>query len=110
MVEVTQEVREAAADIMRRMPFGGMVGWASVFHGDDDGHWIVQAFAAHRQAAFNAGRASAVEWLRDDANMTEIEARRILGNLVKLTPADTDDWAKLILMKHGIADALERLP
>ena len=71
---------------------------------------LVQAFAAHRQAAFNAGRASAVEWLRDDANMTEIEARRILGNLVNLTPADTDDWAKLILMKHGIADALERLP
>ena len=65
---------------------------------------------AAMQAAFNAGRASAVQWLRDDANMTEIEARRILGNLVKLTPADTNDWAKLILMKHGIADALERLP
>ena len=60
--------------------------------------------------ATKAERQRIIQWLRDDAALTTIEARRILGNLVKLTPADTDDWAKLILMKHGIADALERLP
>lgn len=49
-----------------------------------------------------------VQWLRDDAALTTIEARQILGDLRKLTPADTDDWAKLILIKHGIADALEQ--
>lgn len=51
-----------------------------------------------------------IQWLRDDAAMTTIEARQILGDIRKLTPADTDDWAKLILMKHGIADALEQQP
>lgn len=60
--------------------------------------------------ATKAERQRIIQWLRDDAALTTIEARRILGNLVKLTPADTDDWAKLILMKHGIAEALEKLP
>ena len=100
-VEATQEARAAADTLAHRIR-----GWDNTEQHKED----VAAILEYRQAAFNAGRASAVEWLRDDANMTEIEARRILGNLVKLTPAETNDWAKLILMKHGIADALERLP
>ena len=60
--------------------------------------------------ATKAERQRIIQWLRDDAALTTIEARRILGNLVNLTPAETNDWAKLILMKHGITDALERLP
>ena len=100
-VEATQEARAAADTLAHRIR-----GWDNTEQHKAD----IAAILEYRQAAFNAGRASAVEWLRDDANMTEIEARRILGNLVKLTPAETNDWAKLILMKHGIADALERLP
>lgn len=66
--------------------------------------------ATHREATAKAERDRIVTWLRDDARLTEIEARRILGNLTTLTQADTDDWAKLIAMKHGIADALEKQP
>jgi hypothetical protein len=69
-----------------------------------------EAFATHRQQAAKAERDRIVAWLRDDARLTEIEARRILGNLTTLTQADTDNWAKLILMKHGIADTLEKQP
>lgn len=67
----------------------------------------VEALEAALRDAVKAERDRIVARLRDDARLTEIEARRILGNLVTLTQADTDDWAKLIAMKHGIADALE---
>ena len=68
---------------------------------------IAEARLAARHAA-DLSKQRIIQWLRDDAAMTTIEARQILGDLRKLTPADTDDWAKLILMKHGIADALEQ--
>lgn len=71
---------------------------------------LTALLATHREAAAKAERDRIVAWLRDDARLTEIEARRILGNLTTLTQADTDNWAKLILMKHGIADTLEKQP
>ena len=78
--------------------------------GHCDNWELVQAVASHRQQAAKAERDRIVAWLRDDARLTEIEARRILGNLITLTQSDTEDWAKLIAMKHGIAAALESQP
>ncbi len=49
-----------------------------------------------------------VEWLRNDANRIEPEARRILGKVYMPTEADSDQWRFLISMKHGLADAIER--
>ena len=72
----------------------------------------VAYFAAHRQAAYAAGvaaeRERIISELRDDARQTEVDARRILGNLIKLRPVDIDGWAKMVAMKHGIANMLER--
>ena len=63
MVEVTQEVREAAADILDEISsLTGDDGTGQVADlirdGEYDEHHAVQRCAAHRQAAFKAGRAS----------------------------------------------------
>ena len=76
---------------------------------DPNHHAVTYRRSAIRHAA-DLSKQRIIQWLRDDAALTTIEARQILGDLRKLTPADTDDWAKLILMKHGIADALEQQP
>ena len=107
--EVTQADRDAAARIVEAADRHGA---ATIRAGEWDHHAAVIVCAAHRQAAYAAGidaeRERIIKGLRDDASQTEVDARRILGKLIKLTPADIDDWAKLVAMKHSIADMLER--
>ena len=57
MVEATQEARAAADTLAHRI-----CGCATTEQHKAD----IAAILEYRQAAFNAGRASAVEWLRDD--------------------------------------------
>ena len=110
LVEVTQADRNFAAPWIAQsvQSFSERSAYRKEIEaGEHDAHPMVIAAATQRIEAAKAERDRIVAWLRDDARLTEIEARRILGNLVTLTQADTDDWAKLIAMKHGIADALE---
>lgn len=59
-MQIEQIDRDAAANLMERMPFGGMVGSVSVRSGESDNHMFVQAFAAHRNAAHDySGRSGA---------------------------------------------------
>ena len=45
MTQPSDRARSAAADLMRSMPLGGLVGSAEVEEGGNDGHRFVQAFA-----------------------------------------------------------------
>jgi hypothetical protein len=53
-------------------------------------------------------RDAIINWLRWDADLTEAEARIALPNTDGLTPRDIGDWGRLISMKRGIANAIER--
>jgi len=56
----------------------------------------------------NTEREAVVAWLRADADQTEIEAARIIPKVLGLTVHDIGDWGRLIAMKRGIANAIER--
>lgn len=66
------------------------------------------SIADEREDAARGMQDHTAQWLRNDTIRTEAEARRILGNLYELKASDIHDWGKMILMKHGIADAIEK--
>lgn len=53
-------------------------------------------------------RGAVVAWLRADADLTEVEARKIFSDSHGLTLRDAADWQNLVATKRGIADAIER--
>lgn len=115
MSDVTRDDRERAW--FHAPPIYGPSDKANWMSGQYDKYCsIIEDFKRCREVEYAAGLAAGiaqerercVNLLRSDAAQTEIEARRILGNLITLTPADTDDWAMLIAMKHAIADMLEK--
>lgn len=63
-------------------------------------------------AALDAARgdpvARVVEWLRKDADRTEIEAARIVKNTSGNARQNAAEWATLVRLKRGLADAIER--
>ena len=97
MSEVTPEDRAAANAIYYEL-------MASI-RGEPGAKSIASQICKIRQAAYAAGvaaeRERIIKGLRDDAKQTEVDARRILGTLIKLTPADIDDWAKLVAMQDA---------
>ena len=74
--------------------------------------WEVEQIARHRIAALEEARgdqvARVVEWLRDDADQTEIEAGHIVKNSSGNPRKNAAEWAMLVAMKRGLADAIER--
>ncbi len=69
-------------------------------------------FAQAAIAALDAARgdpvARVVEWLRKDADKTEIEAGHIVKNSSGNPRKNAAEWAMLVAMKRGLADAIER--
>lgn len=76
----------------------------------EDG-WIETPLYAHPPAP-DAARgdpvARVVEWLRKDADQTEIEAGHIVKNSSGNPRKNAAEWAMLVAMKRGLADAIER--
>ena len=76
MVDVTQADRGAAADSVLerlRQGHGGLMQWMvdatdSMRRGEQDGHWEIQAFARHREAAIAEAIAA------KDARIAELDA------------------------------------
>ena len=97
MVEVRQADREAAARY-----------WGN----DNPPLELQREFARHRIAALDAARgdpvARVMEWLRKDADQTEIEAGHIVKNSSGNPRKNAAEWAMLVAMKRGLADAIER--
>lgn len=52
-------------------------------------------------------RDAIVAWLRDDAGKTRQDLRRMHASRQR-TPAQTAEWESMIMLKSGIADAIER--
>lgn len=56
-----------------------------------------------------AERRKIVDWLRADADLTEVESREIVKKLPPHTvPRAFTEWQELVATKRGIADAIER--
>ena len=52
-------------------------------------------------------RAAVVAWLRADADLTEIDARKIAPNATGNPRRIAAEWALLVSLKRGIANAIE---
>lgn len=48
-----------------------------------------------------------VEWLRDDADLTEIAAAKIVKNTTGNARQNAAEWAMLVRLKRGLATAIE---
>jgi hypothetical protein len=81
---VTDEDRKAAGNLLPSLT-GIRSGREDAAQGDYDNHPLVQAFAAHRQAAYAAGleRAAVIADKHDTGDMTreDMEARRIAADI-----------------------------
>lgn len=67
-------------------------------------HWIpVMECARHRMEA----EARVVAWLREEAGKDTTDLHR-LHQRKQLTPSTTSQWETMIILKGGIADAIER--
>jgi len=82
---------------------------------DHDPEWgrkIMLIKAQASIAALDAARgdqvARVVEWLREDANQTEVEATRIVKNTSGNARQNAAEWSMLVRLKRGLADAIER--
>jgi hypothetical protein len=52
-------------------------------------------------------REAVVAWLRGDADITEVEARQIAPNVTGNPRRIAAEWALLVSIKRGIANAIE---
>lgn len=68
-------------------------------------YWIETPLYAHPPADRVA---RVVEWLRKDSDQTEIEAGHIVKNSSGNPRKNAAEWAMLVAMKRGLADAIER--
>lgn len=75
-----------------------------VMEGHEDAYRAIEALSASGADT----EAQIVAWLRNDADLTETESRKIVSNSVGLSPRDIADWQNLVTTKRGIADAIER--
>jgi hypothetical protein len=73
-------------------------------HGNDLIAVLRSAVAA--EAGLSAAKIAA--WLRNDADLTEAESRKIITDSHSLSPRDIQDWQGLVATKRGIAAAIER--
>ena len=93
----------------RRAPFKGFEARASHSRWPDwmQTGWTETPLYAH-QPARGDQVARVVEWLRDDADQTEVEATRIVKNTSGNARQNAAEWSMLVRLKRGLADAIER--
>ena len=105
---MTQDEVEAVAQAIEDQltaEDGWMVGTPALFCMCHD---FAQAAIAALDAARGDPVARVVEWLRKDADQTEIEAGHIVKNSSGNPRKNAAEWAMLVAMKRGLADAIDR--
>lgn len=99
---IVQQCDRDAAGALALKVYGKRIADVIMAGGCDD-HHFVQAFARHRTEA----EARVVAWLREEAGKDITDLHR-LHQRKQLTPSTTAQWEIMIILKGGIADAIER--